>query len=95
MRQILIDFLKSKNIEFTLNSEDKPYTHIVYMYFRDALNIEKNNYATTIFNDSVPDLGHDLLIEIFKNSCVNFKVKISRDTNFKPPLVVINFTKLY
>ena len=89
------DFQKSSEKKFQLNSDDKPYTHTVYMYFRDALNIETNEYNTTIFNDSVPNLGNDLLNEIFKRSGINFKVSISRDMRTKPPLVLITFTKLY
>jgi hypothetical protein len=88
-------FLKSSKKQLLLRSDDKPYLHTIYMYFRDALEITIEDYTTTIFHNSVPKMGDDLIPEILKNSGMNFKVSIVRDKNESPPLVTMSFIKLY
>ena len=89
------EFLKNNTKKLILNSDDKPYLHTVYMYFRDGLKIEVENYTTTMFHDSVPNMDDDLIPELFRNSGINFKINIVRDTSYSPPLVKMSFTKLY
>ena len=89
------EFLKSKTKKLILNSDDKPYIHTVYMYFRDGLDIKVEDYVTTIFHDSVPKMDDDLIPELLRNSGINFKLTIVRDLSHSPPLVTISFTKLY